>query len=90
MAGKAEIVNRITELTGYPRTRVALVYDTIFELIAEELAEGETVSIPSFGSFVVSVRSGRQGRNPRTGEAMMISPSKSVRFKASRILKEQL
>jgi NAD+ kinase len=38
MAGKAEIINRIVELTGYPRTRVAMVYDTIFELVGEELA----------------------------------------------------
>ena len=90
MAGKAEIVNRIVELTGYPKTRVAVVYDTIFELISEELAQGETVSIPNFGTFAVSERAARQGRNPQTGEILNIAASKSVRFKNSRKLREEL
>lgn len=90
MAGKAEIVDRIAELTGYPRTRVALVYDSIFELMTETLAEGESVSVPNFGSFFVSERAARQGRNPQTGEALAIAPSKNIRFKNSRKLKERL
>lgn len=90
MAGKAEIVNRIVELTGYPKTRVALVYDTIFDLIAEELVQGETVSIPNFGTFSVSQRAARQGRNPQTGEVLHVAASKSVRFKNSRRLKDEL
>lgn len=90
MAGKAEIVNRIVELTGYPKTRVAVVYDTIFELITEELARGETVSVPNFGTFAVSERAARQARNPHTGEILQVAASKSVRFKNSRRLKEEL
>jgi len=90
MAGKAEIINRIVELTGYPRTRVAMVYDTIFELVGEELARGENVSIPNFGTFSVSERAARQGRNPQTGEMMNIPPSKVVRFKNARKLRDLL
>lgn len=90
MAGKAELVDRIAELTGFPKTRVALCYDTLFELMAEALAEGDKVTVPSFGTFQVSERAARQGRNPATGATMTIAASKTVRFKPSKSLKEQL
>jgi DNA-binding protein HU-beta len=90
MAGKAELVERIAELTGFPKTHVAMVYDTIFELVSEALIEGDKVSVPNFGTFSLSQRPARQGRNPRTGEAISISASKIVRFKVSKNLKDRL
>ncbi|NOZ94197.1 MAG: HU family DNA-binding protein [Acidobacteria bacterium] len=90
MAGKAEYVNRIAELTGYPKTHVAQCYEKIFELIAESLAQGEKVSVAGFGTFQVSERAARQGRNPATGETITIAASKTVRFKPAKNLKESL
>ena len=90
MIGKGDIVERVAELTGYPKTRVALVYETIFELMAEALASGEQVSVPGFGGFFVSERKARQGRNPLTGEPIQIAASKTVRFRPAKALKEQL
>ena len=90
MAGKAEFVNRIAELTGYPKTHVAQCYEKVFELIAEELARGEKVSVAGFGVFQVSERAARQGRNPATGEPITIAASKTVRFKPAKNLKESL
>jgi DNA-binding protein HU-beta len=90
MAGKADLVDRITELTGFEKTRVALTYDTLFELMAEALAAGDKVTIPSFGTFQISERAARQGRNPSTGEPMTIKASKTVRFKPSKNLKDEL
>ncbi len=90
MAGKAEFVNRIAELTGYPKTHVAQCYEKVFELIAEELSKGEKVSIAGFGIFQVSERAARQGRNPATGETITIAASKTVRFKPAKNLKESL
>jgi DNA-binding protein HU-beta len=90
MAGKAEMVDRIAELTGIPKTRVAMCYDTLFELMAEVLAEGDKVSVPNFGTFQISERAARQGRNPATGATITISASKTVRFKPSKSLKDQL
>jgi DNA-binding protein HU-beta len=90
MAGKADLVNRIAELTGMPKTRVALCYDTLFELMTEALAEGDKVSVPSFGTFLISERQERTGRNPSTGAAITIPASKTVRFKPSQGLKSQL
>jgi len=90
MAGKADLVDRIAELTGIPKTHIAMVYDTIFELTSEALAEGEKVSVPNFGTFAISERPERQGRNPATGEPITIRASKTVRFKASKNLKDRL
>ena len=90
MAGKADLVDRIAELTGIPKTHVAMVYDNIFDIAGEALAAGEKVTVPNFGTFVVSKRPARQGRNPATGETINISASKYVRFKNSQNLKDRL
>ncbi len=90
MAGKADLVDRIADLTGIPKTRVALCYDTLFELMGEALAEGDKVAVPTFGTFQVSERGARKGRNPATGETIEISASKTVRFKPSKNLKDLL
>ena len=90
MAGKAEIVDRVAELTGYPKTQVAMTYDLLFELVSEALAGNDKVTIPNFGTFQISERPARAGRNPATGEAITISASRSVRFKISKNLKAML
>jgi DNA-binding protein HU-beta len=90
MAGKADIVDQIAELTGYPKTQVAMTYDLLFEQICEALAVADKVTVPNFGTFQISERPARLGRNPATGEPITISASKSVRFKVSKNLKERL
>jgi DNA-binding protein HU-beta len=90
MAGKAEIVDRIAVLTGIPKTHIAMVYDNIFDLTGEMLAEGEKITVPNFGAFMITERPERQGRNPATGGTITISASKSVRFKVSKNLKDRL
>ncbi len=79
MAGKAELVERVAELTGYPKTQVAMTYDLLFELVSEALAANDKVTIPNFGTFQISARPARVGRNPATGEPITISASRSVR-----------
>jgi len=90
MAGKAELVDRIAVLTGIPKTHIAMVFDSIFELTSEALAEGEKITVPNFGTFMITHRPERQGRNPSTGEPITIRASKSVRFKVSKNLKDRL
>jgi DNA-binding protein HU-beta len=90
MAGKAELVERVAELTGYPKTQVAMTYDLLFELMTEALGADEKITVPNFGTFQVSERPARTGRNPATGEPIEIAASKSVRFKVSRNLKDSL
>jgi len=67
-----------------------MTYDLLFELMSEALAEDDKVTVPNFGTFQVTARPARAGRNPATGEAITISASKSVRFKVSKNLKEAL
>ena len=90
MAGKAELVERVAELTGYPKTQVAMTYDLLFDLMSEALAEDDKVTVPNFGTFQVTQRPAREGRNPATGAAITIAASKTVRFKVSKNLKETL
>ena len=62
--------------------------DTVTETIAGELRNGERFSIPGFGTFAVSNRAARMGRNPRTGEEMQVPASTTVRFKVGKGLKD--
>ena len=66
MAGKAELVEKVAELTGYPKTQVAMTYDLLFELISEALVQNDKVTIPNFGTFQITERPARAGRNPAT------------------------
>lgn len=90
MAGKAELVERVADLTGYPKTQVAMTYDLLFEILSQTLASGDKVTVPNFGTFQVSERPARTGRNPATGEPITIAASRSVRFKVSKSLKDAL
>ena len=90
MAGKAELVEKVAELTGYPKTQVAMTYDLLFEILSQTLASGDKVTVPNFGTFQVSERPARTGRNPATGEPITIAASRSVRFKVSKSLKDAL
>ncbi len=90
MAGKAELVDRIAELVGLPKTKVALCYEYLFEEMGKFLKKEGKVSVPGFGTFQVATRKARQGRNPATGKAIKIAASKTVRFKVSKTLKEKL
>jgi len=64
--------------------------DAIVATIGKELKKNQKFGLPGFGSFAVSRRSARVGRNPRTGEAIKIKASKSIRFKAGAKLKSSL
>lgn len=87
MAGKSDIVDHVSggDLT---KKQVSEIFDGIFETISNSLAAGDRVSIAGFGSFSVSDRAARVGRNPRTGEEIHIPASKNVKFKAGKELKE--
>ena len=64
--------------------------EKIFDHIGKNLAKGERVQIAGFGTFTVSERAARQGRNPKTKEAITIAASKNVRFKVGKQLKDSL
>lgn len=87
---KQELVSKISEKTSYTKKDVGIVVDALMEVIKETLSKGEKVQLVGFGNFEVRERSARKGRNPKTGETIIIPASKSVGFKPGSVLKESV
>lgn len=91
MAGKADIVDRLAQaVDGLSKKQAAEAFDAVFAGITQSLKDGDRVQIPGFGSFSLSERAAREGRNPATGETIKIAASKNVRFKPGKDLKAEL
>ncbi len=88
MAGKGDVINEIAEHAGISKKEAAAAFNAFVRHISESCQRGDRCAIPGLGSFVVSQRKAREGRNPRTNEKIMIPASKSVRFKAGKDLRE--
>lgn len=87
MAGKADIVNAIAEEAGISKKEANAAFEAFVAHIGSTCASGERCSVPGLGTFSISERKARTGRNPRTGESMKIPASKNVRFKAGKDLR---
>ncbi len=85
---KSEIIDMLAAKTGLTKADVERVYNETFDLFKGELAKGNNVAVAGFGTFKISNRAAREGRNPQTGATMKIPASKSVSFKAGSALKE--
>jgi len=85
---KSEMIEALANQTGLTKADVEKVFNGTFDLFKSELEKGNNVSVAGFGTFKISERSAREGRNPQTGETIQIAASKSVSFKASSALKE--
>jgi len=80
---KAQIVESVRNQTGFPKNRSSEIVETLLEIIKSTLESGEDVLVSGIGKFCVNEKKERRGRNPATGEAMMLSPRKVVTFKCS-------
>tara|TARA_Y100000768_G_C23991489_1_gene694012 strand:- start:447 stop:833 length:387 start_codon:yes stop_codon:yes gene_type:complete len=87
---KADIVERVYKEAGFSKKEAADLVDLVFKVIKDTLARGEKVKISGFGNFHLKDKDDRVGRNPQTGEAMMISARRVLTFKPSQILKEDI
>ena len=85
-----ELVAHVANSTGLTQTKAREAINSTFESIAGALAKGDNLSVKGFGSFRISHRQARTGRNPQTQQPMQIAASKSVAFKASRVLKDSV
>jgi DNA-binding protein HU-beta len=88
MAGKADVINQIAEEAGISKKEAAAAFDAFVNYISDSCQRGDRCAIPGLGSFAVSQRKAREGRNPRTNEKINIPASKNVRFKAGKDLRE--
>ena len=87
---KAELVAAIAEKTELSKKDAEKALKAFTDVVSEELAKGEKIQLVGFGTFEVSERAARTGRNPQTGEEMTIAASKSPKFKAGKALKDAL
>lgn len=84
---KQDLVKAVAGQTNMPEKQVESVVSATFDAIRDGLAAGEEVTITGFGSFRISERGAREGRNPRTGERIMIAARKTPSFRPGTQLK---
>ena len=87
---KTELVAAMAEKAGFSKKDTEAVLKAFTEVVAEELKNGGKVQLVGFGNFEVSERAERIGRNPQTGEEMIIAASKAPKFKAGKALKDAI
>ncbi len=85
---KTELVAAMADKAGVSKKDAEASLKAFTEVVTEELKKGEKIQLVGFGTFEVSKRSARTGRNPRTGEEMKIKASKAPKFKAGKALKD--
>ena len=87
---KVELVEAVATATGLTKADSTRAIDATFAAITEALAKGDKVPLVGFGTFDVSKRAAREGRNPQTGAKVTIKASKSAKFKQASALKDAL
>ena len=87
---KTELVAAMAEQTNLSKKDAEAALKAFIDVVSEELKKGEKVQLVGFGTFEVSERAAREGRNPQTGETMEIKASKSPKFKAGKALKDMM
>ena len=87
---KTELVAAIAEKTGLTKKDAEGAVKAFTDTVAEQLKAGDKIQLVGFGTFEVSEREAREGRNPHTGEPMPIAASKAPKFKAGKALKDMV
>ncbi len=87
---KAELVAAIAERTELSKKDAEKALKAFVDVVAEELKKGEKIQLVGFGTFEVSERAAREGRNPANGQPMQIAASKAPKFKAGKALKDAI
>ncbi len=87
---KSDMVEKIYEKIGFSKKESAELVEMVFDIIKTTLETGEKIKIAGFGNFVVKEKADRRGRNPQTGEEIVISARKILTFKPSQVLKASI
>ncbi|AZR80524.1 HU family DNA-binding protein [Bacillus thuringiensis] len=85
---KTELITQVAVKTGLKKSQASLAVDTLLESIQQALQNSDNVQLLGFGTFEVRERAAREGRNPSTGESLVIPAKKVPAFKAGKVLKE--
>lgn len=87
---KSDMVEKIYEKIGFSKKESAELVEMVFDIIKNTLETGEKIKIAGFGNFVVKEKADRRGRNPQTGEEIVITARKILTFKPSQVLKASI
>ena len=87
---KTELVAAVAEQAGLSRKDAEAAVKAFTDVVSEELVNGGKIQLVGFGTFEVSERAAREGRNPKSGEVMNIPASKTPKFKAGKALKDMV
>ena len=87
---KVDIVEAVAKQNGYTLNQSFEIVESLLEIIKSSLESGEDVLISGVGKFCVKEKKSRSGRNPATGDTMMLSPRKVVTFKCSGKLRDMI
>ncbi|RZM06111.1 MAG: HU family DNA-binding protein [Sphingomonas sp.] len=87
---KQELIASVAETAGLQRSDAIKAVEAVFDAISASLKKGDEVRLVGFGTFSVSKRKASTGRNPRTGEPMVIKASTQPKFKAGKLLKDSV
>ena len=87
---KSDIIQNINQELGFPQKKSTELVEHLIENIKSTLASGENVLVSGFGKFCVNEKKERRGRNPATGEEMMLRPRRVVTFKCSGKLRRKI
>ena len=87
---KAELIAQLADDAGITKTQANAVVDSFVDTVTKTLKKGDKVTLVGFGTFSVSKRAARMGRNPQTGEAIKIKAKKVARFKAGKELSSKI
>ena len=87
---KHDIAERIREQLGFPRNESIEITESLLELIKSSLASGDDVLVSGFGKFCVKDKKERKGRNPATGDDLMLEPRRVVTFKCYGKLRDKV
>ena len=87
---KSHLINAIAEQNGFTQKKSSETVETILEIIKSTLASGENFLISGFGKFCVKEKRERKGRNPETGEDMILAPRRVVTYRCSGKLRDKI
>ena len=87
---KADLVNKLYESELLTKAEGVDAVETVLEIVKQRLEDGENVLISGFGKFTVKEKRARRGRNPHTGEDLILSPRRVVTFKPSGVLRKKV
>jgi integration host factor subunit beta len=87
---KSELIEALAQDIDVPHREAAAITNTVIETMTEALAQGESIEIRGFGSFVIKKYESYEGRNPKTGKKIEVSPKKLPFFKVGKDLREKV